>query len=691
MRSNSIVAVLQHVVGRNARGYDVWHATDYVHRRSNARYHGRYDWKSMLMKKLAVVGLFLALFLGPALALDQALVVSACGTPPTTYTAGQQRLPTVDTSGKLCLSSGGVPPSGAAGGDLSGTYPNPTVAKIQGVTPGTGVSTALGVSVGSAGSFVVNGGSLGTPSSGTLTNATGLPVAGITGFGTGVATALGNTAGGAGGFALVGTTPPTGSAGGDLTGTYPNPTIKASVSLTTPNINVATGTSLALNAAIIGPNVLSVIGPIAGDNTTTMKIGTASNTSGGAYLIARVLTGASDNHGFDDTSTFQNSAGTAYNSFSANGTFIGSNNYGHYSAYQDTITLSTSGTVDYTYGYYTGPNITNGTLTNRFGVYINDISKSGSGVVTTQYGVYINNLASAVTNYAIYSTGSAQAFINGPIVSATYLTAPNAFITSNSGGYYLGASNDTVLTRKAAASWQFGAADAVVAVAQTTRVQSVVAGTAAANGAHWTLIGSLPTGTGTSGDIIIQTGVKTGSGTTQGTATTALTIKGETQAVVTSALDSSTSAGGALQVAGGASVAKRFWIPAITASSGLQTAVLCQSSGGEMIADSVACLASSARFKNIRGSLSSDVVDKFMKLPIKIWAYKPEGIFKEGDWTRDRIGPVAEDVAELDPRLAEYDHDGNVRAYSTEQLLAYTIKVVQEQQGQINKLRARLQ
>ena len=35
----------------------------------------------------------------------------------------------------------------------------------------------------------------------------------------------------------------------------------------------------------------------------------------------------------------------------------------------------------------------------------------------------------------------------------------------------------------------------------------------------------------------------------------------------------------------------------ITASSGLQTAVLCQSSGGEVIADSVACLASSARFK----------------------------------------------------------------------------------------------
>ena len=51
------------------------------------------------------------------------------------------------------------------------TTVTPAVGSITGL--GTGVATALAVNVGTAGAFVVNGGALGTPSSGTVTNLTG--------------------------------------------------------------------------------------------------------------------------------------------------------------------------------------------------------------------------------------------------------------------------------------------------------------------------------------------------------------------------------------------------------------------------------------------------------------------------------------------------------------------------------------
>jgi hypothetical protein len=135
---------------------------------------------------------------------------------------------------------------------------------------GTGVATALAVNVGTAGSPVVNGGVLGTPSSGTLTNATGLPVAtGISGLGTGIATALAVNVGTAGAPVING-----GVLGTPSSGTVTNLTGTASI-----NINGTVGATTATTGAFT---------TLTTSSTVTHNGGTAN---GVAFLDAsKVLT-----------------------------------------------------------------------------------------------------------------------------------------------------------------------------------------------------------------------------------------------------------------------------------------------------------------------------------------------------------------------------------------------------------------
>lgn len=91
----------------------------------------------------------------------------------------------ITTSGTLALTvagtSGGIPyfSSGTTWASSNALAANALMvgggagAAPATITTGTGVVTALGVNTGSAGAFVVNGGALGTPSSGTVTNLTG--------------------------------------------------------------------------------------------------------------------------------------------------------------------------------------------------------------------------------------------------------------------------------------------------------------------------------------------------------------------------------------------------------------------------------------------------------------------------------------------------------------------------------------
>lgn len=108
-----------------------------------------------------------------ALAASALVIGGGAGVAPSTTTTGTGVVTAVgnavNTTGGLVTQSGTLAASSLLLGGGSGTA-------ISSTTTGTGVVTALGTNVGSAGAFVVNGGALGTPSSGTLSSCSGLPL-----------------------------------------------------------------------------------------------------------------------------------------------------------------------------------------------------------------------------------------------------------------------------------------------------------------------------------------------------------------------------------------------------------------------------------------------------------------------------------------------------------------------------------
>ena len=160
------------------------------------------------------------------------------------------------------------------------------------ITFGTGVQTALGVNIGSAGAPVLFNGALGTPSSGTLTNATGLPVGGISATGTPDNTTYlrgdGTWSTPAGGSGItVGTTTVTG--GGDGNVLRNNAGVVGEYTTTGTGTVIAKGTSPSFTTSIITPVVTTASSELllsqSGDTygTTSLALQNRNGSAGALF------------------------------------------------------------------------------------------------------------------------------------------------------------------------------------------------------------------------------------------------------------------------------------------------------------------------------------------------------------------------------------------------------------------------
>ena len=144
----------------------------------------------------------------------------------------------------------------------------------------------------------------------------------------------------------------------------------------------------------------------------------SSSTEPGV-VISRNFNDAStvSGHGFVEATYFRRGGASAFAAFDAYTTMAG-NNFDHWAGFQDRPSYQAASpgqTMTNMYGYFTLPTIDTGTVTNRYGAFVDAPLLLSGAVITNQYAYYAAPLTGATNNWSFYSAGTTRSYFGGPI------------------------------------------------------------------------------------------------------------------------------------------------------------------------------------------------------------------------------------------------------------------------------------
>lgn len=548
---------------------------------------------------LAFVGYVFAVPTKAQVAPLSAVVVTSCGTVVgNSYTTGQNRPITMDTTGKLCLNNAGSTGTVTSISNSDGTIvltPNPitttgtvslnlananTWAAVQsftngdlsllGSSSGNSLLEAPATGGGTATLFTGSDTIVGRATTDTLTNKS---ISGasntITNIGNGALTnssvTIGSTSVSLGGTAAT-------IAG--LTLTAPT--------FTTPSIGAATGTSLALNGCTIGTDNFCVtgtttVGNVNVNGSTVPTLGVYANGSSLGFASAGV-------------NRFNLNLANGFSSAISGGVKIGAG--ASSSTVPTLIPNNTAATTGFggdgtnLYGIFTGvtgitwapagETISGATLGAASTVSPLVINTTWNDAGTTFKGALLvnvtnmaSNVGSLLADFQVGSVSQANLTRTGTLgllgsvnAGANLQAGPSSFVAWTGRG---------TLTSPALGIIQCGNIDSTTATACTFQAQSVAAGNGNTAGATFTIAGSKSNGSG-GGDVIYQTTLSSAASGAQNTLATALTLKGGTQDAIFTGLITPSTAKTPTAGSGAASVAgndQKFVVTAGTAQTSI--------------------------------------------------------------------------------------------------------------------------